>query len=136
MQTKTSLEKIARGLAVLAGTLDTVTGAGLVFVPALMLRLMLVGPVDAGAETFLRFTGVFVALVGGSYLWALRRGRRELRVVFALTAWSRLAAGAFCSWAIMTGRLPPAWGSVPATDFILAAVQAWLLQRGVFRDEN
>ncbi len=65
LQTKTSLEKIARGLAVLAGTLDTVTGAGLVFVPALMLRLMLVCPVDAGAETFLRFTGIFVALVGG-----------------------------------------------------------------------
>jgi len=132
----TPLEKLARGLAVAAGSLDAVTGLGLVFLPALMLGLMRAGPVGPEAETFLRFTGVFVGLVGASYLWALRGGRRELRMVFALTAWSRLAAGAFCLWAILSGRLPPAWTSVPVTDFTLAALQAWLLKRGVFRDEK
>lgn len=136
MQTKKSLERFARGLTVAAGTLDAATGAGLVFVPATLLGLMRAGTVGPEAETFLRFTGVFVGLVGGSYLWALRRGNRELRVVFALTAWGRGAVGTFCCWAILSGRLAPAWWSVPVTDLVLAAVQAALLNRGVFRDEN
>lgn len=135
MQT-TPLEKFARGLAGVAGTLDAATGAGLVCAPAILLKLMLVPPVGPEAETFLRFTGVFVGLVGGSYLWALRRGRRELRTVFTLTAWNRVAVGTFCLWAILGGRLAPAWWNVPVTDFTLAALQAWLLKRGVFRDEN
>ncbi len=131
-----SLEKFARGLSLVAGALDAATGAGLVLAPATMLGLMRAGNVGPEAETFLRFTGVFVGLVGGSYLWALGRGRRELRTVFTLTAWSRLAAGTFCLWAILSGRLPPAWTSVPVTDFTLAALQAWLLHRGLFGDEN
>jgi len=132
----TPLERLARGLAGVAGTIDTATGVGLVVVPGLMLRLMGIHPMGPEAETFLRFTGVFVGWVGGSYLWALGRGRRELRVIFALTAWGRFAAGTFCLWAILTGRLAPAWCSVPVTDFILATLQAWLLHRGVFQNEN
>lgn len=129
-----SLEKYSRGLALVAGILDASTGAGLVFLPALTLRLMQVGPVGAEAETYLRFTGVFVGLVGFSYLWALRRGPATLRMVFSLTAWFRLAVGLFSTWAIASGRLGVVWASVPATDFFLAATQAWLLRQGVFRD--
>jgi hypothetical protein len=130
----TPLEKTARGLALGAGLMDFSTGLGLVFLPALMLRLMQAGPVGAEAETYLRFTGVFVALVGFSYLWGLAGGPARLRAVLALTAWCRLAVGAFSTWAVATGRLAPAWSSVPATDWLLAAAQAWLLWRGIFPD--
>jgi hypothetical protein len=130
----TLLEKTARGLALIAGLLDFSTGLGLVFQPALMLRLMQAGPVGAEAETYLRFTGVFVGLVGFSYLWGLAGGPARLRAVLALTAWFRLAVGVFSAWAVATGRLTPAWSSVPATDLLLAAAQAWLLWRGIFPD--
>jgi hypothetical protein len=132
----TPLEKTARGLALVAGGLDFSTGLGLVLAPALMLRLMRVGLVGAEAEIYLRFTGVFVGLVGFSYLWGLAGGPARLRVVLALTAWFRLAVGIFSTWAVATGRLAPAWSSVPATDLLLAAVQAWLLWRGVFKNEG
>jgi hypothetical protein len=128
------LEKIARCLALVAGGLDACTGLGLVFGPAVMLRLMHVGPVGAEAEIYLRFTGVFVGLVGFSYLWGLLRGAATLRMVLALTAWFRLVVGFFSAWAVLTGRLAPAWASVPVTDLVLAVAQAWLLHRGVFRD--
>jgi hypothetical protein len=127
------LEKFTRGLALVAGTLDFCTGLGLVFVPGRTLDLMRVAAPGFDAETFLRFTGVFVGLVGFSYLWALRRGSRELATVLALTCWFRVAVGLFASWAILSGRLPPAWWSVPATDFMLAVLQFWLLRKGVFR---
>lgn len=129
------LEKFARGLALVAGGLDFATGVALVFAPALTLQLMRAGSIGSEAETFLRFTGVFVGLVGFSYLWALRRGRRELAAILALTRWFRLVVGVFCSWAILSGRLPPAWWSVPVTDLGLAALQSWLLAQGVFKDE-
>ena len=135
MQT-TKLEKFARGLALVAGGLDFCTGLGLVLAPGLVLPLMRVGHVAPEAEVFLRFTGVFVGMVGFSYLWALRHGRRELRTVFALTLWFRVAVGLFCNWAILSGRLSAAWWSVPGTDFALAAIQSWLLQKGVFQDET
>jgi hypothetical protein len=127
-------ESIARGLALGAGVLDFSTGLGLVFLPALTLRLMGVDPVVGIAETYLRFLGVFVGLVGFSYLWALRRGPAALRLVLALTVFFRFVVGFFCVWALATGRLEPAWASVPATDFALAAGQAWLLRCGVFQD--
>jgi hypothetical protein len=131
MQT-TPLEKFARGLAFVAGPLDLGTGLGLVFIPARMLKLMGVDMVGAEAETFLRLTGVFVGLVGFSYLWALRRGGRELATVLDLTCWFRLAVGLFFTWAIVSGRLTIGWSSVPVTDFTLAALQAWLVRKGIF----
>lgn len=126
---------LGRTLALGAGTLDFATGLGLVFLPALTLRLMGVAPVEESAETYLRFLGVFVGLVGFSYLWALRRGPLALRQVLELTVFYRLGAGAFGAWAVATGRLEPAWVSVPGTDFVLAAVQLWLLRCDIFRHE-
>ena len=129
-----TLEKFARVLALGAGALDAGTGLGLVVAPVFTLGLMQAGTVGAEAETYLRFTGVFVTMVGFSYLWAWRRGSATLRIVFGLTAWFRLAVGVFSTWAIATGRLGPAWASVPATDFFLAITQAWLLRQGIFSD--
>ncbi len=126
-------ESLARWITLGAGLLDLFTGLGLVLLPALTLRLMGVAPVGLPAETYLRFLGVFVGAVGFSYLWALWRGPATLRGMLELTIFFRLGAGAFCTWALATARLDPAWWSVPATDFVLAAVQVWLLSRGVFK---
>lgn len=132
--TKNKLELLATLLALGAGALDFCTGLGLVFAPALMLKLMGAGALAAEPTIYLRWIGAFVGAVGFSYLWALwRRDVALLRHVLELTIFFRLAAGAYSAWAVMTGALPLAWVSVPLTDFALAAAQTWLVRRGVFR---
>ena len=132
--TGNKLEQGAFWLALGAGGLDLCTGAGLVLAPARLLRVLAVAPPGAEALIYLRRLGAFVGAVGFSYLWAL--GRRDgalLRHTLELTVWFRLAAGSYSAWAIGTGALSFGWASVPATDFLLAGAQIWLLRRGVFR---
>ena len=132
--TKNKLEQLAVWLALGAGGLDFCTGLGLVFVPTFALKLMGAAPLGAEAIVYLRWIGAFVGAVGFSYLWSLwRRDVALLRAALELTIWFRLAAGSYSAWAVVTGALPLIWVSVPATDFALAAVQVWLLKRGVFR---
>lgn len=132
--TKNKLERIAVWLALGAGGLDFCTGLGLVLAPALALKLMGAAPLGAEALVYLRWIGAFVAAVGFSYLWPLLRSNVALlRAALELTIWFRLAAGGYSGWAVATGALPLIWVSVPVTDFTLAAVQVWLLRRGVFR---
>ena len=126
--------QLAVGLALGAGALDFCTGLGLVAAPALMLRLMGMSEIF-GDLVYLRFVGAFVWAVGFSYLWALRRWQQTgdptlLRATLEITIIFRLAAGSFAAWAILRGWLVPAWASVPATDFFLAAAQGWLLRQG------
>jgi hypothetical protein len=132
--TKNKLEQAAVWLALAAGGLDSSTGLALVFVPATVLGLMGAAVPGTEALIYLRWIGAFVTAVGFSYLWALgRRDVARLRHTLELTIWFRLAAGLYSTWAVVTGRLPAAWSSVPVTDLVLAVAQAWLLRRGVFR---
>lgn len=132
--TKNKLELIAVWLALAAGGLDFATGLGLVARPALVLGLMGAAVPGEEALLYLRWVGAFVAAVGSCYLWALaRKDVALLRHTLELTILFRIAAGLFSAWALATGRLPGAWGSVPVTDLVLAASQFWLLKRGVFR---
>ncbi|MFT3783157.1 MAG: hypothetical protein QM790_14205 [Nibricoccus sp.] len=122
--------KLARVVALLAGTLDFCTGLGLVFAPKLLLPLMRVTTPGEDALIYLRFVGAFVAAVGGSYLWALVRGGTErLRSTLELTIIFRLLAGGYSSAAIVMGWLPIAWSSVPLTDFTLVCLQFWLVKK-------
>jgi len=131
---KNKLEQFAVWLALSAGGLDFCTGLGLMLAPALVLKLMGAAPIGAEAIVYLRWIGAFVAAVGFSYLWSFFRSDVALlRAALELTIWFRLAAGGYSVWAIATGALPLIWVSVPVTDFALAAVQTWLLRRGVFR---
>lgn len=131
---QTKLNQLAVWTALGAGGLDFCTGLGLVAAPALMLRMMGMNEIF-GDLVYLRFVGAFVWAVGFSYLWAWRRRQLTgdatlLRATLEITIIFRLAAGSFGAWAIMRGWLMPAWVSVPVTDFLLAAVQGWLLSRG------
>jgi hypothetical protein len=127
-------ERLARIVTVLAGAMDLSAGLALVFLPGLALRLMGVAPLTGDGLVFLRFVGAFVAAVGATYLWALRRPAERLRVVLGATLFFRFAAGSYSLFAIATGLLDVAWASVPATDFALVGLQAWLLARGVGRN--
>lgn len=119
----------ARIFAALAGGGDLLTGAGLVLLPALTLTAMGVRVPGAEALVFVRFVGAFVGAVGASYWLALGHGSPErLRAVFRLTILFRLAAGGYVAAAVGTGALEWPWLSVTATDFIIAAIQGWLLR--------
>lgn len=133
---ESSITRLGRTLALVAGTLDTTTGVGLVFLPGLVLHLMSAEAPGTEALIYLRWVGAFVAAVGLSYLIALfQGGQARLRAVLEFTIVFRLAAGLFSSWALLRGWLSPAWISVPMTDFALAAAQLWLLKKGIGRDE-
>lgn len=121
--------RFARVFAVLAGGGDLLTGIGLVLLPALTLAAMGVRVPGAEALVFVRFVGAFVGAVGASYWLALAQGAAErLRAVFRLTILFRLAAGGYVAAAVGTGMLEWPWLSVTATDFIIAAIQGWLLR--------
>jgi hypothetical protein len=123
-------ESIAKGLCAVAGILDFTTGSGLVALPNFTLRAMGAPPVGPEGAVFLRFVGAFVAAVGATYLWALLRGgRTRLTGVLEFTILFRLAAGGYSAFALGSGLLDLSWVSVPATDFALVALQAWLLWR-------
>ncbi|MFH1496258.1 MAG: hypothetical protein ABII82_00395 [Verrucomicrobiota bacterium] len=133
MKTNTTWLVWARRGAALAGAMDFGTGAALVAVPVLALRLMGLEVPGAEALVFLRWVGAFVGAVGASYLVAAWHGSEErLRAVFTLTMIFRLAAGGYSAVAILSGWLGWGWGwvSVPVTDLTLVAVQWWVLRKG------
>ncbi len=125
---KTRFPTWVRGLALGAGLLDTMTGTGLVLLPAWTLQRMFVPPPGAEALGYVRFVGVFVAMVGLSYLVALRRnGDAPLRAVLDVTRLFRLGAGLFTGAMVLAAGWSPAWLVVTATDLGLVVVQSMIL---------
>lgn len=119
----------AQRLAAVAGLLDLGAGLGIVFLPVLTLRLMLVAVPGAEALVYVRFVGVFVAAIGASYLYALGRGGGALRGVFGFTVPFRLGAGAFCAVMVTRGELAPMWLIVTLADLGLVVAQVWFLRQ-------
>ena len=129
MMTLEQTYRRSRILAVLAGAMDFGTGLGMVFLPALTLRLMLVPVPGEEAMIYARFVGVFVGGIGFSYLWALvASGNGGLRAVLRFTIPFRAAAGFFCLIAVFRGELAPMWLSVTLADWGLVGLQVWLLR--------
>ena len=129
MMSRAQTQQRSRLLALLAGAMDFGTGLGMVFLPSFTLRLMMVPvPAEEGL-IYARFVGVFVGMVGFSYLWALA-GRRvaDLRAVLRFTIPFRIGAGTFCAVAVGLGGLAPMWLSVTLADFALVGLQVWLLR--------
>ena len=117
----------------LAGLGDTLTGVGLLLLPAVTLRLMGLSALPAEL-VLVRFIGVFVSAVGCSYLFALlSRGsarQRRLLTVLELTTVVRAAVALFVVTAVVRAALEPAWLSVAATDGLIAGLQLRLLRQG------
>lgn len=124
-----NLSRIALGLALFAGTMDLLTGLGLVSLPSITLNLMQVPLPGAEALLYVRFVGAFVASIGSMYLWAATRPLVRLRPIFGATLLPRAAAGLFTGVAVLQGALTTPWLSVSVTDLTLVAVQLWLLRR-------
>ena len=129
----TTRRRIAAVYTFAAGAVDAVTGPWLVVAPASALAAMGVEP--EREPVFVSFVGVFVGVVGWSYLWALRRwlvsgDTAFLRSVWRVTILARLAAGTFVAAQVAMDNLDNGWLSVPATDYVLAALQIWFLRAG------
>lgn len=126
-----TLRRAARIYAMLVGSMDALTGVGLVIAPAVTLALMGVSAPDVGAQEHVRFVGVFVAAVGASYLWlAAVRAAPAFRAGLVITTFFRLGAGGFALGAVVRGVFDRGWLLVAATDLACAVVQAWLLAKG------
>jgi len=147
--------------AALAGSCDLATGLLLIASPLRTLSWMGIAAGGTGggdAVVYLRFIGAFVAGVGASYLYPLvlsalapvrtqartqvpaqtraqaparaRPGR--LPAVIEVTALVRAGVALFVTGAVISGALSPPWLSVAGTDAGLAALQLWMLARGMF----
>lgn len=130
----------ARLLALLAGAMDTTTGALLLAAPGFTLRLMGIEMADGGSP-LVRFVGAFVLGVGLSYFPPfLREGRQRsdvaLRSVFVTTGVIRLSIGLFTGAAVASGILVLPWISVTFSDLALATVQALIVRGKVLDGEN
>jgi len=112
--------------SVAVGAMDLVTGCLLVAAPAWTLVLMRVPVPGDEALPFLSWIGVFVGMVGASYLLGLlRRSGISLVMVWRLTAWFRAAVAVFVFASVVTGWLDSAWWLVGMTDVVIAVVQ-WI----------
>jgi hypothetical protein len=118
----------------LIGVSDTMTGALLIIVPELTLRLMhLQAPSDA--LTYLSFVGAFVFSVGlaclyGALVMARRGSRRSLETVWLLTAFTRASVAIFVVAQIMNHSLELGWSAVALSDGACVLIQAIGLRRG------
>jgi len=122
-------------LAILAGLMDTTTGALLVASPALTFRLMMVPDVVA-EPFFVRFVGAFVGAVGLVYLYPFtasspERRARILEGSLRTTMVVRSVIAIFVGASILTGALTIHWATVFVSDAGLAIIQAAILRNGV-----
>lgn len=119
--------------SVAVGSMDAVTGLLLIFVPALVLKLLGIDPPSADALVFLSWMGVFIAGVGLSYGMALgKRSRGE--TVWAFTAMIRILVAIFLTVRILDGTLAVNWGLVGICDGIVGVLQVVILRLGWWKE--
>lgn len=124
----------------LAGLADTLTGIGLILMPAFTLKLMGIDPVHHQLP-LVRFIGAFVAATGSLYLLGLSKRSlpafwNRLESIWAATAWIRTWVAAVTTWMILTGDLSLSWVAVPLTDSILATFQFIWIKTGRFNGDD
>lgn len=123
------------------GAGDLATGVLLVISPATVETLLFLRPSPPEAAIFVRWIGVFVAVVGAAYLLPFRirdaAARRErLRFVLEWTAWARLAVATFVGAAVLAAALPEGWCLVGSYDALAASGQLALLAAWARRDAD
>lgn len=119
------INRLLFGWNLAVGSMDSITGLLLMFMPASTLRLMGLQPVDDSAQIFLSWMGAFVFSVGISYFFVLlREDSWRGVVVWQMTALVRAVVAVFVLVKVAQGALEPLWLSVAATDAFVAIVQA------------
>lgn len=119
--------RILLGYQLIIGLSDALTGALLMVVPALTLRMIrLQAPVDA--LPYLSFIGAFVFSVGvaclyGAFLIVSRCNKAKLEVVWLLTALTRASVAIFITGQVLAGTLEAGWLTVAVADGLCAVIQ-------------
>ena len=133
-----------RAYLVLAGLCDGLTGLLLLLAPDLVMRFM--GVATDHEPVLLRYIGVFVALLGVTYLYPWWRGvlvpgsqaahdgaahGAVERTVVEVTAVVRGGVAAYVAVSILAGTLSSPWWLVALTDSSLAVFQVgWWRRSG------
>lgn len=127
-------------VSLLAGIADSLTGLGLILLPAQILNLMGIEG-EAYPLSLIRFIGAFVFATGSLYLigYVLCRAKESwqtLRIVWVSTAWIRACVAVVTGFMILTGGLLNSWIPVPLTDGLLAILQCgWVFSNRFPFDE-
>ena len=122
------------GYQLLTGLSDATTGALLMVAPALTLQLLHLCALPSQL-VYLSFVGAFVLPVGIAHLYgalAVYRGncRRDLEIVWLLTAFIRSSVAIFVILQVLTGDLAAGWLFVGVFDGTCAFLQAIGLSKG------
>jgi hypothetical protein len=124
---------ILLGYQLLTGASDTATGALLMITPALTLQLLHL-PAPATELIFPALVGAFVLSVGLSCLYgalvAYRGGaKKELEMIWLLTAFSRASVAIFVFEQVLAGTLASGWLAVAGYYAVCVLVQATGLRK-------
>ena len=125
--------KFLRYWSVAVGSMDALTGLLLIFVPALVLRMLGITPPAGEVLVFISWVGVFVMSVGLSYGLALgKRGWGE--AVWIFTSLVRIMVAVFLTTRILDGSLAKAWALVALADASVALVQMAIVRAKWWRE--
>lgn len=120
--------------SVAVGSMDALTGLLLIFVPALVLRMLKIDPPSADAMVFISWIGVFVMSVGLSYGLALGGRRSRGEAIWMFTSLVRIMVAVFLTTKILGGSLQMTWMLVAAADASVALVQVVILRKRWWRE--
>lgn len=122
------------GYQLFTGASDTSTGVLLITTPGLALELLRLSA-PASELVYLSFIGAFVFSVGlacfyGALVAYRGRGRKELEMIWLLTAITRTSVSLFVVAQVMNGSLGFEWIAVAGFDGMCVLIQAIGLRNG------
>lgn len=135
MDTKMNKKLFIKSWSLCVGSMDTITGLLLIFIPNFVLKLLGITPLEDNSWVFLSWMGVFITGVGLSYLWAFGNAK-EGEIIWKITAMIRLMVTGFVTWKVTSHQLQSAWILVAISDAFVAAVQLQILRLGWWREGN
>jgi len=115
------------------GAMDTLTGLGLIFMPALVLSLMGIRMQNPESLTFIRFVGSFVAATGLCYFLPFLSKSfqfEELIWNWKTTSLLRFSVGLVLSGLILCHFLTWHWSSIIFVDCGVASLQLLWIREG------
>lgn len=122
------------GYQILTGTFDISTGIVLMITPALTVQLL---HLEASSSQFayLSLIGAFVLSVGlsclyGAFVAYRGGGKKELEVVWLLTAFTRTSVAIFVTEQVLANVFSVGWITVAAFDGVCVLIQAVGLRKG------